>query len=91
MSTEPAPLASPMRHASSLLRNIENICSRYQLASLRRQIDSCRKLLSTAPLIDIAVLGQFKAGKSSFLNSLIGKSVLPVGVVPVTTVITCIR
>ncbi|MDD5232831.1 MAG: dynamin family protein [Syntrophales bacterium] len=91
MSTEPAPLASPMRHASSLLRNIENICSRYQLASLRRQIDSCRKLLSTAPLIDIAVLGQFKAGKSSFLNSLIGKSVLPVGVVPVTTVITCIQ
>ena len=38
--------------------------------------------------INIAVLGQFKAGKSSFLNSFIGKEVLPTGVVPVTSVIT---
>jgi GTP-binding protein EngB required for normal cell division len=36
----------------------------------------------------VAILGQFKAGKSSFINSLIGKSILPVGVIPVTTVIT---
>ncbi len=36
----------------------------------------------------MAILGQFKAGKSSFVNSLIGRDVLPVGVIPVTTVIT---
>ncbi len=36
----------------------------------------------------MAVLGKFKAGKSSFLNSLAGKDALPVGVVPVTAVIT---
>ena len=33
-------------------------------------------------------MGQFKAGKSSFLNSLLGQSVLPVGATPVTTAIT---
>jgi len=41
--------------------------------------------------IDVAILGQFKAGKSSFLNSLLGKPILPVGAIPVTTSITRLR
>ena len=41
--------------------------------------------------IGVAVLGRFKAGKSSFLNHFIGRSILPVGVVPVTAVVTEIR
>ena len=41
--------------------------------------------------ISVAVLGRFKAGKSSFLNHFIGRNVLPVGVVPVTAVVTEIR
>jgi ribosome biogenesis GTPase A len=41
--------------------------------------------------MDVAVLGQFKAGKSSFINSLPGQDVVPVGVVPVTTVVTRLR
>jgi GTP-binding protein EngB required for normal cell division len=32
--------------------------------------------------------GRFKAGKSSFLNHVIGRDVLPVGVIPVTSVVT---
>ena len=38
--------------------------------------------------LNVAVLGRFKAGKSSFLNDLIGKPLLPVGVLPVTAVVT---
>ncbi len=38
--------------------------------------------------LHVAVLGEFKRGKSSFLNALVGQGVLPTGVVPVTTVIT---
>ena len=41
--------------------------------------------------ISVAVLGRFKAGKSSFLNHFIGRNILPVGVVPVTAVVTEIR
>jgi GTP-binding protein EngB required for normal cell division len=41
--------------------------------------------------ISVAVLGRFKAGKSSFLNHFLGRSFLPVGVVPVTSVVTKIR
>jgi len=36
----------------------------------------------------LAVLGQFKRGKSTVLNALLGQSVLPIGVVPVTAIAT---
>ncbi len=39
----------------------------------------------------VACLGQFKRGKSSVLNALVGRSVLPVGVPPVTTAVTILR
>ena len=39
----------------------------------------------------LAVLGQFKRGKSTLLNALIGEPILPVGVVPLTAVPTFIQ
>jgi hypothetical protein len=39
----------------------------------------------------VACLGQFKRGKSSLLNALVGTSVLPTGVVPVTAIVTILR
>jgi GTP-binding protein EngB required for normal cell division len=74
--------------AGELLPRIQETCSRFQITSLNRQIEACENLLRQDQLIDVAILGQFKAGKSSFLNSLIGKPILPVGVIPVTTSIT---
>lgn len=61
------------------------------------EITSLASLLSTAAAalaqeeISVAVFGRFKAGKSSFLNDFIGRGILPVGVVPVTAVVTEIR
>jgi GTP-binding protein EngB required for normal cell division len=71
-----------------LLDDVRGICRQFQIVSLNRQIEACEGLLAENPPIDVAILGQFKAGKSSFLNSLIGKPILPVGVIPVTTVIS---
>jgi len=71
-----------------LLNIISDVCNRFQMISLTRQLEATQTLLSENPPIDVAVLGQFKAGKSSFLNSLIGQHVLPVGAIPVTTAIT---
>lgn len=71
-----------------LLKDILELCDSLSILSLNRQIEACEKLLIENPPIDVAILGQFKAGKSSFVNSIIGRSVLPVGVIPVTTVIT---
>jgi hypothetical protein len=39
----------------------------------------------------VVCVGQFKRGKSTLLNALIGEPVLPTGVVPVTSVVTVIR
>jgi hypothetical protein len=39
----------------------------------------------------VACVGQFKRGKSTLLNALVGDPVLPTGVVPVTTVVTVLR
>ena len=71
-----------------LLQELRQICTRFQLLSLNRQLEAAEGLLVQNQPIDVAILGQFKAGKSSFINSLIGKSVLPVGAIPVTTTIT---
>lgn len=69
------------------LNTVEELCGRYQIAALNEFLRSCR-VFAGEEILSIAVLGRFKAGKSSFLNSLIGRAVLPVGVVPVTSVVT---
>ncbi|WP_027364547.1 dynamin family protein [Desulfotruncus alcoholivorax] len=39
----------------------------------------------------LVVLGQFKRGKTTFLNALLGDEVLPTGVVPLTSIVTLIE
>ncbi|MRS05734.1 hypothetical protein EG832_21330, partial [bacterium] len=82
-STEPA-----MSSVGPVLQTIKQISTDLNIRSLDRQIVAYEEFFRDNPLIDVAILGQFKAGKSSFINSLIGASILPIGVIPVTTVIT---
>ena len=39
----------------------------------------------------ISVIGQFKRGKSSLINAILGADVLPIGIVPLTSVVTELR
>jgi len=39
----------------------------------------------------LVVLGQFKRGKSTFINSIIGEPILPTSVVPLTSIVTMIK
>lgn len=71
-----------------LLARLVELRDRYRMESLDPQIEACRRGLRDDGVIDVAVLGRFKAGKSSFLNCVAGRDVLPVGAVPVTSVIT---
>ncbi len=66
------------------------LIARYKIAALEDFLESCRAF-ARERILNIAVFGRFKAGKSSFLNHLLGKPVLPVGVIPVTSVITQIE
>ena len=91
LALKDAPLDSFTQTYQALLSRIQEICDHFHIVSLNRQIEACKNFLRQNQLIDVAILGQFKAGKSSFLNSLIGKSILPVGVIPVTTTITRVQ
>lgn len=54
-----------------------------ECARLRKKLD--------AGVFTLVVVGQFKRGKSSLINALLGQNVLPVGVVPLTSSVTVLR
>lgn len=41
--------------------------------------------------ITVSVIGQFKRGKSTLVNAILGEKILPTGIVPVTSVVTRIK
>ena len=80
-----------MTQVHGMLERIASLVKESKLANLEPQIAACRRQCNGRQGIDVAVFGRFKAGKSSFLNSLTGRTVLPIGVVPLTAVITRLR
>jgi GTP-binding protein EngB required for normal cell division len=83
----PKPARSSLPPALAL---VADVAARYEISALSGLLAGARALAGQDE-ISVAVLGRFKAGKSSFLNHFMGRSILPVGVVPVTTVVTEIR
>jgi GTP-binding protein EngB required for normal cell division len=71
----------------ALLRNIERIIAKRGLVEFRAALES---ILDRAEdkSFEIAVFGRVSSGKSSLLNSILRTDVLPVGVTPITAVLT---
>ena len=88
--TEPdtAPVAPEI--VQDALGTVEALCKRHEISALEDFLESCRTFAQEKTL-NIAVLGRFKAGKSSFLNHLLGRPLLPIGVIPVTSAVTEIQ
>jgi GTP-binding protein EngB required for normal cell division len=80
-----------MIRVNGILDRVAGLADELKLANLQPQIAACRHQLKGSAKIGVAVFGRFKAGKSSFLNHLTGRAVLPIGVVPLTAVITRLR
>jgi len=78
-------LEAILNHATSLVagmgKEIEGNAAR--LRSLAQRLEKEQ--------FHLAVLGQFKRGKSTFLNALMGEEILPASVVPLTAIPTFIR
>jgi len=72
------------------LGTVEALCKSHEISALEDFLESCRAFAQEKTL-NIAVLGRFKAGKSSFLNHLLGRPLLPIGVIPVTSAVTEIQ
>jgi GTP-binding protein EngB required for normal cell division len=73
---------------ATVVDGVRTLCGRFGIDSLAPQLAACREMLRDGGAVDVAVLGQFKAGKSSFLNALIGTPIVPVDVLPSTAVVT---
>jgi GTP-binding protein EngB required for normal cell division len=77
-----------LRAATDLFDTVTEAIRRFKLTSLEPGVRVCLTLANDETPLDVAVLGQFKSGKSSLLNALVGNDLLPIGVVPVTAVVT---
>jgi len=89
-SSQLAPQSFVHSRLEPILNLVEDVAARYEISALSGLLASTRSSVGQDE-ISVAVLGRFKAGKSSFLNHFIGREILPVGVVPVTAVVTEIR
>ena len=81
------------------LGNFHGESALLRLAELADEFDAEQVAADARSLVErvsegrfyVACIGQFKRGKSTVLNALVGHNVLPTGVVPVTTVPTIVR
>lgn len=76
------------RGTDDCLSAVADVVRQFGLASLQPALQACEALAGDNPPLDVAVLGQFKVGKSSLLNAVLAEPVFPVGVLPLTAVIT---
>jgi GTP-binding protein EngB required for normal cell division len=74
-----------------LLKTVQEICTKHGITALTPRLDATSEFLSKKSSVDVAILGQFKAGKSALINSIIGSAILPTGVLPLTCIITRIQ
>lgn len=58
-----------------------------------REAEECRELMVklTEDRFTLAVVGQFKRGKSSLMNAIMGQDLLPTGILPLTSAITMLQ
>jgi GTP-binding protein EngB required for normal cell division len=77
-------------HGESSLSRLAELAEEFDAEQVAADARSVAERVSEGRFY-VACIGQFKRGKSSVLNALVGDSVLPTGVVPVTAVPTIVR
>lgn len=75
---------------SHFIETLDAIAGRSKAGDLTALIAALSYKLS-ANRFNLAVLGQMKRGKSSFVNALLGTEILPTGILPLTSVITRVK
>ncbi|OHC00019.1 MAG: hypothetical protein A3G70_09055 [Planctomycetes bacterium RIFCSPLOWO2_12_FULL_39_13] len=81
-----------IKHKTGILAVIENIetLTKEDIKTVGERLRMVREqLLSNS--FNLVILGQFKRGKTTLINSLIGKEILPSSVVPLTSIVTILK
>lgn len=93
INSEPENLRSYAQTKLSLadiLRTIRHALAALGIEDAENQYEELMVKLAEDRFI-LAVLGQFKRGKSSLMNAIIGRDLLPTGVLPLTSAITVLK
>jgi GTP-binding protein EngB required for normal cell division len=77
-------------HGESALLRLAELAGEFDAEQVAADARSLAERVSEGRFY-VACIGQFKRGKSTVLNALVGHNVLPTGVIPVTTVPTIVR
>jgi len=88
MSETSSAMSSYSHLKGALLRSIDEMLSEESIrgcpcAELREKIET--------NTFNLVVVGQFKRGKTSLINALLGAAILPVAVVPLTSIVTIMK
>ncbi|MBQ7703244.1 MAG: dynamin family protein, partial [Firmicutes bacterium] len=80
-----------IRPILEVAKEMKEIFGHYELTKkeLKRTEDLIDKIENHK--ITVSVIGQFKRGKSMLVNTMLGDKILPIGIVPVTAVVTTIE
>jgi hypothetical protein len=80
-----------IKHAvAQAVRSIRSLASEAQNGKVAAEAQKLMTKLAE-DRFTLAVVGQFKRGKSSLMNAIIGRELLPAGVLPVTSAITILK
>ncbi len=88
-----SPVAATIKLDPTLLgiaKEASNVLSDEKFAPFRSEIEGLTKEADKHKFT-VAVVGEFSRGKSTFVNKLIGKEILPVANMPTTAILTRIR
>lgn len=81
---------APATHVGKALRRMVALCERFGQDALAAEAREALVPVEEG-LLRMVALGQFKRGKSTLLNALLGAPILPTGMAPVTSVATVMR
>lgn len=79
-----------INNLASSIESLEHLLPEKLSENQKERLKTLREKLA-AGTVNFAVIGQFKRGKSSFINALLGKNILPTGVIPLTSIVTIVR
>jgi len=97
LGLEPVPDTAALkrytRAKQAVARGVRRLKRLYAESGDTRCSEACQDLIVrlAEDRFTLAVLGQFKRGKSSLINAVIGRDLLPTGVLPLTSAITVLR
>jgi GTP-binding protein EngB required for normal cell division len=83
-------LSEILNRVTALLKTAAFFSSDESYSWLKEGIRELQNKLSTQHFY-LGILGEFKRGKSTLLNALIGRNLIPTGVLPLTSIVTAVK